>query len=85
MSQLKMGQQKKILAVTKAALQEPKRRQLDPLSPRIAGLEEDVAALQAPDPAREARLTVLEEAVMALQTQVAQLETRLIDLEGAQP
>jgi hypothetical protein len=44
MAQLKMGQEKKILAVTKAALQEPKRRQLDPLAPRIASLEAAVEA-----------------------------------------
>jgi chromosome segregation ATPase len=85
MARLKMGQEKKILAVTKAALQEPKSRQLDPLGPRIAGLEEDVAALQEPAPAREARIAVLEEAVVALQAGFAQLEARLVNLEGAQP
>jgi chromosome segregation ATPase len=85
MAQLKMGQRAAIERVTKAALQEPRRRQLDPLSPRISGLEEEVAALQAPDPAREARLAVLEEAVVALQTGLARLEARVVELEGAQP
>ena len=85
MAQLKMGQRAAIERVTKAALQEPRRRQLDPLSPRVAGLEEDVAALQAPVPAREARIAVLEEAVVALQATAAQLEARLVDHEGAQP
>jgi hypothetical protein len=85
MAQLKMGQRAAIERVTKAALQEPRRRQLDPLSPRISGLEEDVAALQAPDPAREARIAVLEEAVVALQTGLARLEARVVELEGAQP
>jgi hypothetical protein len=85
MAQLKMGQRAQIVAVTKAALQEPRQRQLDPLSPRISGLEKEVAALQAPDPAREARIAVLEEAVVALQAGQAQLEARVVALEDTQP
>jgi hypothetical protein len=60
MSRLKMGQEKKILAVTKAALQEPKKRQLDPLAPRIAVLEEAVVALQVAVDELNARLVDLE-------------------------
>ena len=60
MSRLKMGQEKKILAVTKAALQEPKSRQLDPLAPRIAVLEEAVVALQVAVDELNARLVDLE-------------------------
>jgi hypothetical protein len=85
MAQLKMGQRAAIERVTKAALQEPRKRQLDPLSPRVAGLEEAVEALEAPAPAREARIAVLEEAVVAMQAAVARLEARVVELEGAQP